>query len=58
MKKSFKQKFLCVDGPFKGQKLRLHPDGNTLVFRVRNHCGRYVYSALNGAAVVQWEPRQ
>jgi hypothetical protein len=50
-----KTKYLCVDGPFRGQRILLSGDGKSLVFKLKGQVGRYV---PNGAASVRWEPVQ
>lgn len=50
-----KTKYLCVDGPFRGQHIWLSGDGKSLVFKLKGHTGRYV---PNGHASVRWEPVQ
>lgn len=50
-----KTKYLCVDGPMRGEHIWLHSDGRTLVFKLKGQVGRYV---PNGHASVRWEPIQ
>lgn len=53
--KSFKKRYICVDGPFRGHHLWLGMDAKTLHFRVRGVTGRYV---LDGPGTVRWEAGQ
>jgi len=54
-KTTYKQKFLCVDGPLRGHYIYLQMDGKTLEFKLDNQQGRYV---PNGIMSVRWEPAQ
>lgn len=48
-----KVKYLCTDGPFRGQHVWLTNDGKSLVFKLKGQAGRYV---PNGISSVRWEP--
>jgi hypothetical protein len=51
--KTHKTRYLCVDGPMRGEYIYLHGDGKSITFRIKEWVGRYVQ---NGVASVRWEP--
>lgn len=55
LRKMKKQKYVCIDGPLKGEELTL-TEPQTMVFKINNETGRYIQQNPQGRALT-WEKK-